>query len=287
MLGNPGEELFAAVVKVKFILWVDEEGRVGKNEDGTVEYDLTQFCGPQQFEHSDKFIKALNQIAAFDEKLGQSDAVITIPVKVNFQVLVGTGNNYARSLLDIKEAEQAIKARWSSYVYNEKGANENLSFRFVLEPMILDICCADMTLEMVKSVENLMLVHRNCFKRVDIHLEDEFASVQATQQLMTCICDTSHRFRGPPNTNYHYELENSTEIYEPPQVGTLELMCDESMQESAFAAFWSAVVLTQSTKNLVFCMESMMNIDRSREHWWKWVAYGLFSKLALVLQLKL
>ncbi|KAE9043664.1 hypothetical protein PR002_g3225 [Phytophthora rubi] len=159
MLGNPGEELFAAVVKVKFILWVDEEGRVGKNEDGTVEYDLTQFCGPQQFEHSDKFIKALNQIAAFDEKLGQSDAVITIPVKVNFQVLVGTGNNYARSLLDIKEAEQAIKARRSSYVHNEKGANENLSFRFVLEPMILDICCADMTLEMVKSVETLMLAN--------------------------------------------------------------------------------------------------------------------------------
>ncbi|EGZ21345.1 hypothetical protein PHYSODRAFT_299108 [Phytophthora sojae] len=149
-----------------------------------MEHDRVRLCRPQHLERSEKFTKALNEITAIlTESLGHSGVAITIPLRVHFVDLGGSANDYVEALLVIKEAEREIETRWSNYVPKENEANQVVTFRFVPEPMVVGIRYADMTLELVNAVENLVFAGV-CFtqfaENLGMDLEDAYASVEAT-----------------------------------------------------------------------------------------------------------
>ncbi|EGZ08223.1 hypothetical protein PHYSODRAFT_306236 [Phytophthora sojae] len=293
--GRFGEELNAVCFERKFLLDLD----VAKYENQTgveaIAYDLVRFCGTRQREHpGEEYLSALRQIAALDKNLkpGEPGVDIKIPVKLQFSSHMSgmpawNSRNDAKILVGVAEAEKEIETQWTTYNGGEeKKALEPGTLRctFVLEPMAAEFDAFGSRTEF----DGLLLLKNGVwFSFLDITLSidrtgrgHELEARKSLGFLLTHLL-TSKR-HDPKHAHISYHLERPSIAQDPgfSQLKVLKLTCEATMPARDFEAMCSALVATRSTKKLALELDIDTEDPTNRNHWWKWLAYALFSKRA-------
>ncbi|OWZ03849.1 hypothetical protein PHMEG_00024352 [Phytophthora megakarya] len=268
-------------ISSKFLLSVDKE-------EGNFELDLVRFCGTHLLMYPSKeYLSALSQIKALDTKQsGLSTVWIEIPVKLDFFFLGDESVSYGEILKRIAMAEKEIERQWKQYNDNarEKSLSiEDLRCKFVLEPMNLQLPDISWTAELAQTLTNLIddnvwfSLLEVTFPIVRASGENEFVSRKSFGLFVRRIFDSTRRIKSSAHINYHFDGVRNSQPY---QISDLCVICRGTIPAWDFEAMCSAMVLTQTTKKLTLELDIDEDDQTSREDWWKWLAYALFSKRA-------
>ncbi|EGZ08192.1 hypothetical protein PHYSODRAFT_319063 [Phytophthora sojae] len=247
------------------------------------------------------YTKALKQIAAIAEELkpGSTGIDIEIPVQVGFRVMdfmfYGVLSDILGALEDIRAAELVIEDEWGTYEQNPKKKKKKkktvavepgaLRCTFVLGPMIADFHDTPVSVDVANKMQamvrdNARFSQVNLWTHVDRTLEKKKHDGRvAFSQLMASVFDSTLR---TPELANGRELPQAVQVSgdsEPLQMGTVHLECTSLVGPRNFESMCSAIATSQTTKRLSMQLEMDLD-DNSSVHWWKWLAYALFSKRA-------
>ncbi|KAJ8574753.1 hypothetical protein ON010_g4460 [Phytophthora cinnamomi] len=296
-IGIEGQEVYEEEIPVRFLLFLIEDNDKEDYREyvKTLKDDIIQFCGVHQREHPSRaYTKALKQIAAVAENLkpGSTGVDIEIPVQVGFRVMdfmsYGVLSNVLDPLEDVRAAELAIREEWEMYEHNPKKKKKKVelgNFRctFVLGPMIADFHDTPISVEVAKKMQamvrgNARFSQINLWTHVDRELEKKKHEGRAVfSQLMASVFDSTRR---TPELASGRDFPPAVQVSgesEPLQMGTVHLECTSLIGLRNFESLCSAIATSQTTKKLSMQLEMDMDGDSS-VHWWKWLAYALFSR---------
>lgn len=258
--------------------------------------DLVRWFGTyQRVGASEEYLNALDQIAALSEKLlGDKPGLeIVIPVKNYFTAIAGNGTTISAELKpldDIRNAEVVVKNEWKKY--EESGEGDDVEFgslrcTFVMEPMVLDFGDSHITRATVDVMK--ILVRDNVrFSSASFWMSltevlgiDPRASKEAFGELMASIFGSVRRPGELARTRYYSDgISTCSDESSALQLGLIDLNCDFSLRTREFEAMCSALVTSQTTKQIAMYLHMNSRGRGNSEHWWKWLAYAFFSKLA-------
>ncbi|KAL3670235.1 hypothetical protein V7S43_004548 [Phytophthora oleae] len=293
-LGDEGEEGSRGEnIPAEFVLYfIQNDMKYPKS----LKNDIINLCGVHQREHASRaYLSALKKIAASDTNLkaGKPGIDIEIPVQVCFTVMHPASYMFlcedTTPLKVIHEAEKVVKEDWQRHERSRKNRDvepRNLRCTFVLEPMLASFNDAKITLDLAETMqtllrENTWFSHLSLWLFVGRELEaDERLLRMTVGPLFSSVFGDSRRRTELANTRYHSSVDGSGCDSLPLQVGSVNLECDSSMTLRSFEALCSALAVNQTTKNLSMLLEMNPEEPILSEHWWKWLAYSLFSKRA-------
>ncbi|OWZ02603.1 hypothetical protein PHMEG_00025807 [Phytophthora megakarya] len=278
---KPGQEHFPAHLPVCYVLKMEDPLKVGT--------DLTKFCGVDQRERpSAEYVETMKRIAELHPRVSSEKGLdLEIPVRVAY---IGQGNSFEdgyqdqllKGLTSVARAEKAIRREWERHFKNGgKRDVDRGSIRstFVLEPMVADIQEVKAIAKAAGTLERL-LFNNVWFSLLSIKAKcpesDQAESLIAFRQLMIAVFDGAKR--GPELAKTKYRTLASS--VKPLQLGSLVLHNDVSLDPLETEALFSAMVLNQTTQKLSVWMDLMSHEEQKTNFWWKWLAYGCFSKRA-------
>eukprot|EP00644_Phytophthora_capsici_P003895 jgi/Phyca11/564570/estExt2_Genewise1.C_PHYCAscaffold_150300 len=186
----------------------------------------------------------------------------------------------------IHEAEIVVKEDWKKHKRSRKHRDvepRSLRCTFVLEPMLASFNDSKITMEMADTMqtllqENTWFSHLSLWLFVGRELEMNERLLRLTVgPLFASVFGDNRRRYELANTRYHSMGDGSGL---PLQIGAVNLECDSSMTPRSFEAVCSALVVNQTTRNLSMLLEISPEEPIRSGHWWKWLAYSLFSKRA-------
>jgi hypothetical protein len=252
------------------------------------ETDLIQLCGVNQRRFgSPGFVNLMRKIAEMDGRLSPKNpgVDVEIPVRVIFKSSTAyrATNGPIPILVSIQNAEKMIRDEWESYNWsleNQPVEPGQLRCTFMLEPVLGDLrelgCGPEIAETMAKFIgENVR------FSRLVVKAEcDKRMTPMSFRQMMAVVFDATRRSQELANTKYCAEQVASSAHTTPLQLGNVTLMCEYTLGPSEFEAIFSAIVLTQTTRKLKIRQRINANDRVNRREWWKWLAYGCFSKRA-------
>ncbi|KAE9081826.1 hypothetical protein PF010_g21835 [Phytophthora fragariae] len=186
---------------------------------------------------------------------------------------------------DIAKAEKLIKEEWAEYEQRsgKELANGALRSTLVLQPMDISLAEYEDVIEpqLPQAIEHLVrdnvwfstvALHLN----VDAYIRNDRRTLKTVfGQLLSSVFDTKRRSIELANGPYDWNTP-PTESVHPLQLGKLKLGCG-SLNGSEFEMLFSAAAVNQITATL-----ELSGPDESDESkmWWKWLAYGVFSRRA-------
>ncbi|KAL4092687.1 hypothetical protein PRIC1_011678 [Phytophthora ramorum] len=269
-------------VEVRFVLLMEHQA----------ETDLVQLCGVGQRRIlSPGYLSSLQKIATMDEnwRPDRPGVDVEIPVRVIFSSFTMSKTKVAPIpiLMSIQNAERLIKEEWESYNWsleNQPVESGQLRCTFTLEPMIGDLrglgCAPEIAETMAKFVgENVWFSQISIKADMDQQRENR-ATPMSFRQMMAVVFDATRRSQELANTRYCSKLTMYNQQEIPLQLGTVSMKCDYTLGPSEYEAMFSAIVLTQTTRNLTIHLRLNSNDPINHKHWWKWLAYGCFSERA-------
>ncbi|ETM35272.1 hypothetical protein L914_17791, partial [Phytophthora nicotianae] len=287
-LGEEGEEGREENIPARFYLIIEERNKrkIHKFEClETVEKDLVHFCGVHQRLHpSREYLRDLEKIAALDPKLkpGKPTADIAIPVRLMLPRAVMT--KCVKVLVDVHKADKKIRSEWENYDPSKEKqelGTKSLRCTFVLQPMAADFGEDEATSEMIQTMRALTTDGMSFSLAASwLLLENklrgtERAKRKAFGELMGSFFNGTPRSREPLIPSYDLPMKD-----QPLQLGAVHLLCVSVLHPRDFEAMFSAIVATQTTTKLSIRMQIMPVEAPVYGHWWKWLAYGVFSKRA-------
>ncbi|KAG7381437.1 hypothetical protein PHYPSEUDO_006015 [Phytophthora pseudosyringae] len=290
-LGEEGQQVFEGDIPAEFVLYFLQDE---KKYPESLKNDIIRFCGVHQREHaSAAYSKALKRVAALDESLKAKKSVIDIeiPVRVCFTVMHPASYMFlcegSEPLKDIQQAEKLVKQEWENHERSRKKRHvepRSLRCTFVLEPMIASFNDARITPDLTETMqtlvwENTWFSHVSFWLFMSHELEtNEHASRLVIGRLMSSIFGDTRRSSELANSRYRAESDASRGDSLPLQLGLVNLECDSSMSSHSFEAMCSAIVVNQTTSKLSMLLEMDPEEPATSQHWWRWLAYALFSK---------
>ncbi|KAK1941292.1 hypothetical protein P3T76_007158 [Phytophthora citrophthora] len=293
-LGEEGEEGSGGEdIPAEFVLYfIQNDTRYSES----LKNDIVKFCGVHQREHPSRaYLSALKKIAALDTNLksGKPGVDIDIPVQACFTVMHPASFTFlcedSTPLEIIHEAEKIVKEDWRKHKCSRKYRDvESRSLRctFVLEPMLASFNDARITMKLVKTMQTL-LQENTWFSHLSLWLfvgrkleEDERLLRMTVGPLFSSVFGGCRRKYELANTRYYSRVNGTGCDSLPLQIGFVNLECDTSMTRQSFEALCSSLAVNQTTKNLSMLLEMNPEEPIMSGHWWKWLAYSLFSKRA-------
>ncbi|KAF1789709.1 hypothetical protein GQ600_9701 [Phytophthora cactorum] len=244
--------------------------------------DLVKFCGvDQRVQPSAEYVETMKRIAEIGGHLTpDSPGVdVEVPVKVAYGAgqkdtkVDGYQDQLLKGLTGVARAEKAIRREWERY-FKAEGSKEvargSLRCTFALEPMIADVQVVQNIAKTAGTLERL-LFNNVWFSLLSVRAKcaegDQAASLIAFRQLMIAVFD---------GRDYR-SLASSAK---PLQLGSLVLHNDLALDPLETEALFSAAVLNQTTQKLSVWVDLMSHDQPKTNFWWKWLAYGCFSKRA-------
>jgi hypothetical protein len=97
-------------------------------------------------------------------------------------------------------------------------------------------------------------------------------------RLMAAVFDSTCRLPEPSACTFT-DVEPFNPTSDPLQLCTIHLECTSLMGPRYFESLCSGIVVSQTAKKLSMQLE-VDPYDGASVHWWKWLAYALFSELA-------
>ncbi|KAL4166268.1 hypothetical protein KRP22_013533 [Phytophthora ramorum] len=264
-----GEENFPELLPATFVVKFDN-----------ARADIVKFCNLEK--SSDGFLEAMKMVAERGGGMGQG---LDIPIRVAHDrgTMEFTAEDFEKKLLKglsgVARAEKVVRER--SQRDNGRVDKETITCRFVLEPMVADIQDVKSVKKTAEIMERL-LINDVWFSLVSVQVASEAArndpeSIIGFRQLMIAAFDATRRDFKQSNTRYLSNTGRSS----PLQLGSLVLHPQMPLGEKEMEALFSALVLNQTTQKLSMWMYSgYYNDDTKIQSWWKWLAYGCFSKRA-------
>ncbi|KAG3010133.1 hypothetical protein JG687_00014087 [Phytophthora cactorum] len=278
-----GEENFPEHLPARFVLKLEDHSKVTA--------DLVKFCGvDQRVQPSAEYVETMKRIAEIGGYLTpDSPGVdVEVPVKVAYGAgqkdtkVDGYQDQLLKGLTGVARAEKAIRREWERY-FKAEGSKEvargSLRCTFALEPMIADVQVVQSIAKTAGTLERL-LFNNVWFSLLSVRAKcaegDQAASLIAFRQLMIAVFDGARR--GPELSNTKYRSLASSA--KPLQLGSLVLHNDLALDPLETEALFSAAVLNQTTQKLSVWVDLMSHDQPKTNFWWKWLAYGCFSKRA-------
>ncbi|KAE9089117.1 hypothetical protein PF005_g19761 [Phytophthora fragariae] len=298
-IGIEGQEVYEEEIPARFLLFLieDNDKEECREYAKTLRTDIVQFCGVHQRERPSRaYSKALKQIAAVAEELkpGSTGIDIKIPVQVGFRVMdfmsYGVLSDILEPLEDIRAAELAIQEEWEAYEQNprkKKAAVEPGALRctFVLGPTIADFHDTPISGEVVKKMRGMVRGNAR-FSQINLwtHIDRELEKKQhegrvVFSQFVATIFDSTRRVPELKSGKAPPQAVQVSGDSEPLQMGTVHAECTSLIGPRNFESLCSAITTSQTTKKLSMQLEMDLD-DNSSVHWWKWLAYAVFSKRA-------
>lgn len=278
----------------RFIVYMDMERRESPDWEDTWEYDLVELCGTHQRKHPSRpYVAALSRIAALDSNLkADSPGVdIAIPVHPYFSGNCRSIKGSMSVFKDVWKGVNEVGNEWRKYDQSSKReevAPGTLRCTFVLEPVIADFNDYWIRPEMANTMETLVM-QNIWFSQVSLWAAvpptsaqrslqtNEYKSQKAFGRLMSSVFESA---RHSLPWGYRGEIEASNKEKFPLQLGTIHLECDSTLGAREFAGIGSAMALNQATKKVSMRLEMDTEDPDNSAQWWRWIAYGIFSKRA-------
>lgn len=293
-LGKEGEALFETEVPVHYFLDIDPRGFDNNRFQDRLDYDLVEFCGVAQWQNvSPGFHEALERIAAFDHEL-QDDkpgVEIQIPVCVLFRPESfegdgdASGDAVAKELVAIREAERLISEQWEEYYrQHPKQLVPPRTYRcsFQLEPMVANFYAASLMSGSMRAME-MLIRDGMSFSQVALSLSFFDDLTANTRKFRACfgsfmsrVFDSTRRCRLVNDSVASKHISTADDR----QLGAVEIAFDTSTGPAEVAAMFSAMAFTQTTRKITIHWRLTDEDQVPSTEWWKWLAYGLFSKRA-------
>ncbi|ETL47419.1 hypothetical protein F441_03458, partial [Phytophthora nicotianae CJ01A1] len=278
-----GEENLPEQLPARFVLKVEDHSKVTA--------DLVKFCGVNQREQpSAEYVEAMKRIAEIVGHLTpDSPGVdVEVPIRVAYgpgqgdKIVEGYHEQLLKGLTGVARAEKAIRREWERYLQTEGSkevARGSIRCTFALEPMIADVQVVQTIAQTAGTLERL-LFNNVWFSLLSVRAKcakgDQSASLIAFRQMMIAVFDGARRDPQLSNTKYR-SLSGSVK---PLQLGSLVLHNDLALDPLETVALFSAAVLNQTTQKLSVWVDLMSHDQPKTNFWWKWLAYGCFSKRA-------
>ncbi|OWZ19723.1 hypothetical protein PHMEG_0005976 [Phytophthora megakarya] len=249
-------------IPAQFQIYLNLEGRESLKWADTFDFDLVKICGTHQRKHpSRNYLNALKRIAFWDGIInggGRMDLPgkdIYIPVRPYFGGLyIKSVDGPMEVMMDIWRAEEKIRIKWAKY--NQKQPDQRIApgqirCTFVLEPVIADFNDNMLLPEMAETTEWL-ITNNQWFSQFSLWLQ--------------------------------FDHERSADAYGKAKVfgRLMKAVFDSTLRSKEFEAMCSALVVNRTTKKLSMRLEMDAEDQTNSNQWWKWLAYGLFSKRARV-----
>ncbi|KAF4028385.1 hypothetical protein GN244_ATG19942 [Phytophthora infestans] len=288
-LGTEGQEAFEVHLPADFVLYFLRDE---KKYPESLKNDIVKFCGVHQREHaSSAYLKALKRIASLDKHLASNKpgVDIKIPVRVHFSMThPASYESLCEDFEPLKQihcAEKRLQQEWQKYERSRKKRDVepcNLRCTFVLEPMIASFNDTKITPDLAETMQTLGQ-DNTWFANVSLWFmnrgleENEYTSRKAIGQLMSSIFGDTRRSHELASSRYCREADD---LPLPLQFGSILLECDGSINPTNFEAMGSALVVNQSTRKFEMLLEMDPDDPTTSRHWWRWLAYALFSKRA-------
>ncbi|KAG6964972.1 hypothetical protein JG688_00007454, partial [Phytophthora aleatoria] len=186
---------------------------------------------------------------------------------------------------DIIAAEKQIREQWGTYERRDQQREMepgSLRCTLLLEPMMVEFE-KKISSAKVNTIDHA-IANNVMFSRffLILHFEEKLMSQQRTlkkkfAQLMTAVLNSSRRSLGKCTSKFCLP----SEVFNPLQLGRAQLVCmDHELPLAQFESMCSALVINHMTKNLSIALELEPDSDTESRHWWRWLAYGLFSHRA-------
>ncbi|KAK1930106.1 hypothetical protein P3T76_014340 [Phytophthora citrophthora] len=267
-LGREGDELYEDRIPVHFLLILDRNAARGWNRQFSSfsaeerksikeEYevrpfteDLLEFC--RQDNHSGAYVDHLARVATLLQDNASLD--IQIPIQIHFN----HGFAEVRALNEIVKAAELLEEEKQSGMHQ----TEQLQCSFVMEPTLAECVRGYIEPDVCETVtaivqDNIFLSLLGLSLTLN-ELEDEELGHFMRSFLNSDWCCSSSR---------------------PYRFGMIELSRLEWLPGRGPEMVLSALAQTRATNNLEFCLEEEDDCEVTGM-WWKWIAYGLFSKRA-------
>ncbi|GMF50969.1 unnamed protein product [Phytophthora fragariaefolia] len=177
------------------------------------------------------------------------------------------------------KTERTIRQDWDRLDRTrvEPGA---IRCTFVLEPMVVDIQASPSVAKTAAMMERYVL-NNFWFSTVSVKAKlssesEEPDTLIAFRQLMIALFDGARRNPATANSRYYGTAAERNQL----QVGSLVLHADGSLDTLETEALFSSLALNQTTQRLTAWVSLMGSEPDRTSIWWKWMAYGCFSKRA-------
>ncbi|KAL3664419.1 hypothetical protein V7S43_010742 [Phytophthora oleae] len=277
-----GEEDFPAHLPVRFVLLMEDHSRVNS--------DLALFCGVDQRQQpSPEYLETMKRIAEVAGRTPDSPGLdVEVPVRVAYgagqadTIADGYEDQLLKGLTGVARGEKAVRREWERYQKSEGDKscrNGSIRVTFVLEPMVADIQEVESIAKTAGILERL-LFNNVWFSLLSVRAKcsqgDQDNSLIAFRQLMIAVFDGARRGPELSNTKYRSHANSA----KPLQLGSLVLHTDLALDPLETEALFSALVLNQTTHKLLVGMGLTVHEQQNANNWWKWLAYGCFSKRA-------
>ncbi|KAI9985153.1 hypothetical protein PInf_004467 [Phytophthora infestans] len=280
-----GEENFPEHLPARFVLKLEDHSKVTA--------DLVKLCGVNQREQpSVEYVETMKRVSVIAGHLSpDSPGVdVEVPIRVAFgpgqgdKIVEGYQEQLLKGLTGVARAEKAIRREWERFLKSEGSkevARGSIRCTFALEPMIADVQVAQSIAKTAGTLERL-LFNNVWFSLLSVRAKcaegDQSDSLIAFRQMMIAVFDGARR--GPELSNTKYR--SRTGSVKPLQLGSLVLHNDVALDPLETEALFSAAVLNQTTQKLSVWVDLMSHDQPKTTFWWKWLAYGCFSKRARV-----
>lgn len=282
-IGREGEHKFEKV-PARFRLEMDLQGRTSETRPDVEVFDLVHLCGVEQREQaSEEYLEALQGIAEINGSQPGAGEDIEVPVaiSVNFDI---DFDEPLEHLLSVQKAEHEIKRQWENYRRESKEREVkpgSLRCTLVLEPMLLSLLLYNYELIPV-AMERLMpanvwftRLHGVPLQRVEELDEEDYDEREARRilsRLMGCIFSSTRHSVDHANMNYHFGASGQLQ-HDDVSI----FMGLDPLEASHFEAVCSALVSAQTTRSVSL---SSAEYPVDSNHWYKWLAYSVFSERA-------
>eukprot|EP00644_Phytophthora_capsici_P006490 jgi/Phyca11/508552/fgenesh2_kg.PHYCAscaffold_36_\ len=277
-----GEEDLPTHLPTRFVLQMEDHSKVNS--------DIALLCGVDQRQQpSPEFLETMKRIAEVAKIPSDSPGLdVEIPVRVAYgagqvdTITEGYEDQLLKGLTGVARGEKAVRREWERYQKSEGDkscGNGSIRVTFALEPMVADVQEVETIAKTAGTLERL-LFNNVWFSLLSVRTKcargDQTNSLIAFRQLMIAVFDGARR--GPELSNTKYRsLAHSTK---PLQLGSLVMHNDLALDPLETEALFSALVLNQTTQKLLVGMGLSAHEQQNANNWWKWLAYGCFSKRA-------
>ncbi|EGZ23602.1 hypothetical protein PHYSODRAFT_295929 [Phytophthora sojae] len=274
-----GEENLPERLPARFVLKLPQE---------TVADDLARFFGVDHREQpSGAYVEAMKRVAAFDHRLQPTSpgVDIEVPIRVAYGVAeeklaaAGHPDQLIKGMRKMPRTERNIRQEWDR-LHTTDVESGSIRCTFVLEPMVMDIQESGSVAKTAGMMERYVL-NNFWFSLVSVKAKlasesGEPDTLIAFRQLMIALFDGARRDPALAHTRYHGIAAQRSQL----QLGKLVLHADGALDPLETEALFSSLVLNQTAQRLTAWVYLMSNEQDRTNIWWKWLAYGCFSKRA-------
>jgi hypothetical protein len=291
-LGSEGEEIFEEEIPVRFLLSIFD-GKYDAEHMAELEEDLVFLFGVhQRTDPSQEYVTDLKKVARLDTKLrrGEAGTDVLVPVQVwlsAFDAALPLMTGAVEPLETIAKAEKRVKEDWERYnrtSIQQPVPEGTLRCTFVLKPTKIDLSDYIITSELAGLLERLVRENTR-FSQLSLlmyiereRMIDERAAKVILGQLMARVFDSTRRPEQPLGPICH--VRRPWGAQDPLQMAAAHIQCEDIILPLEFEAMCSAMVVNQTTRKLSVHLETKPDDPTASAHWWKWLAYALFSNRA-------